>query len=160
MFLDVIKQKKIFFIFTVVFVTFDQIAKFIILAKFPFGEKIPVFGDIFSISYATNTGAAFGIFKGQNDFFIFFSLFFLAFIIGYVLYKKNLEIILQISLSFIVSGTIGNLIDRILRGYVIDFFDLKYFSVFNTADVLINIGVISLIYKVFILDNNKTQEKK
>lgn len=88
-------------------------------------------------TYTKNYGAAFGILQHQQIFLIVISI---IVIITILLIKKNL-----ISLSFILGGTIGNLIDRLHYGYVIDFIDLKIWPSFNLADASITIGVILLI---------------
>ena len=100
----------------------------------------------------TNTGAAFGILKGQNILLIIISLIVIISAVFYYKYHKDL----RISLILILSGTIGNLIDRLFFGYVRDFIDLKYWPVFNLADSYNTIGAILLIYLVYF----KKQDKK
>lgn len=95
-------------------------------------------------NYTTNTGAAFSLFQNQNLFLIITSIIILIFLI--YLYKKYSKI--QIYLSLIIAGTIGNLIDRIFLGYVRDFVDLRVWPVFNIADSLGVIGVLFIMYSI------------
>ena len=88
-----------------------------------------------------NYGAAFGILKGYTTLLIIISLIVIFICIYYYKEKK-----LKLGLSFILAGTIGNLIDRILLGYVRDFIDLRIWPVFNLADTFNVIGVILIIY--------------
>ena len=88
-----------------------------------------------------NYGAAFGILQGYTTFLIIISL---IVILVCIYYYKNKN--LRLSLSFILAGTMSNLIDRILLGYVRDFIDLRIWPVFNLADCFNVIGVILLIY--------------
>jgi len=89
-----------------------------------------------------NTGAAFGILQGQNLFLILISLIALGFFILY--YKKY-----QIASMFVISGIIGNLIDRIFLGYVRDFIDLRFWPVFNLADSFMVVGIGLLVWIIF-----------
>ncbi len=99
----------------------------------------------FLIPGITNTGAAFGILQGQNIFLILLSLIVISIIIFY--YKKYKE--LRLYLILILSGVIGNLIDRIFFGYVRDFINLKIWPVFNLADSYSVTGVILLVYIIY-----------
>jgi len=98
----------------------------------------------FFLTTTVNTGAAFSIFTGQRFFLIVISLLVILFILKY--YKKKEY---QLSLTFILAGTIGNLIDRIFLGHVRDFIDIKFWPVFNVADSLIVIGALYLGYKMW-----------
>ena len=102
----------------------------------------------FSIDYVKNYGAAFNILSGSRIFLSTVSTIITLILIYLILYKKNLTNLDLFSYSFILAGTIGNGIDRIIRGYVIDFINLNFidFPVFNIADISINIGFIFIIY--------------
>ena len=95
-------------------------------------------------NYTTNTGAAFSLFQNQNLFLIITSIIILIFLI--YLYKKYPK--LQVYISLIIAGTIGNLIDRIFLGYVRDFIDLRVWPVFNVADSLGVVGVLLIVYSI------------
>ena len=102
----------------------------------------------FSIDYVKNYGAAFNILNGSRIFLSTISTIITLFLIYFILYKKNLSNLDLFSYSFILAGTIGNGIDRITKGYVIDFINLNFidFPVFNIADISINIGLIFILY--------------
>ena len=127
----------------------DQLTKhFIQLFMLP-GMSFSVIPDIFSITYVQNAGAAFGILEHQRLLFIFITLIIL-FVCGYF-YKKiqKLPRYLRFSIALLLGGAIGNLIDRIQLGIVVDFFDFHVWPVFNIADIAIVCGVILIIYYIF-----------
>jgi signal peptidase II len=107
--------------------------------------------DFFYLTYIHNEGAAFGILDNNVVFLIGISVIFLIMFIYYI-EKNSYNKIQEIAYSFLLGGVVGNLIDRIFRGYVIDFLDFKIFSydfpIFNIADVAIVIGVCLLIYAI------------
>ena len=105
---------------------------------------------VFTIEYVRNYGAAFNILSGNRLFLSFISVI-STIILSYFIFIRENELINKFGLSFILAGSIGNGIDRIFNGYVIDFIKIKYidFPVFNIADVSINIGVILLIIIYF-----------
>jgi len=145
---------------TLVIVFIDQLTKTLVLNK---SSKLPVdiIRGFFSITLVQNEGAAFGILRGCNIFFIVVSIF--AIII--ILYgqfsiersKKTGVKLLKIALALILGGAIGNMIDRIRFGCVIDFFDFKVWPVFNVADSAITIGGFLLVIFLFLpkTDSNK-----
>jgi signal peptidase II len=125
-------------------------------------QTIPVIKDVFHFTYAENRGAAFSILQNQRWLFIAVTIIAVIFIIYYLLKHPKENIILKISLSLILAGAIGNLIDRILHGYVVDFFDFRLinFAVFNVADSAVVIGSILLgYYLMFISDKDKYKIK-
>ena len=105
---------------------------------------------IFSVEFVRNSGAAFNIFSGSRLFLSCISII-SSIILSYFIFISENKHINRYGLSFILAGSIGNGIDRILKGYVIDFIKIKYinFPVFNIADIVINIGVIILIISYF-----------
>ena len=105
---------------------------------------------IFTIDLVRNYGAAFNIFSGSRLFLSFISVI-STIILSYFIFFSENKFINKNGLSFILAGSIGNGIDRIMNGYVIDFIKLKfiYFPVFNIADIVINIGVLILIISYF-----------
>jgi len=102
----------------------------------------------FSIDYVKNYGAAFNMLSGSRIFLSTVSIIIALILIYFILYKKNLSNIDLLSYSFILGGTVGNGIDRVSKGYVIDFINLNFinFPVFNIADISINIGLIFIIF--------------
>jgi len=106
---------------------------------------------LFRLDFVKNYGAAFNIFSGSRIFLSFISIIFSILLIYLILRKNNLNSIELYSYSFILGGTFGNGIDRVLKGFVIDFINLNFinFPVFNIADMSINIGFIFLLYNIF-----------
>ncbi|WP_129596369.1 signal peptidase II [Anaerophilus nitritogenes] len=131
----------------------DQCSKWIIQSRFLLHESIPIVKNIFHITYVQNAGAAFGILKNQKIFFIIATVFIMASIFIYIYKQTKLHKILSVSLSLVIAGAIGNLIDRIRFGYVIDFFDFRIWPVFNIADMCIVFGAIGLCYYMVFLEN-------
>ena len=129
-------------------VAFDQIIKKVITSKLVLGESISIIKNILNITYVTNTGAAFSILSSNTYFLIMISLIVLTVLVLYLIKVKtdNNE---KTIYGFLIGGIIGNLIDRIIYGSVIDFIDFRIFNynypIFNIADSAIVIGVIILI---------------
>lgn len=126
----------------------DRLSKYFVSQNILLNQSLPVIKNIFHLTLIHNTGAAFGIFKNHNYLFIFISLLAILFIYLQLRKQKLTAVILKVSLALISSGTIGNLIDRIYFGYVIDFLDLRIWPVFNIADSSITIGAILLGYSL------------
>lgn len=129
-------------------VLLDQLTKIYINAAFRLYESYTIFENFFHITYVRNPGAAFGIFAGSAASFripFFLTLSFIA-VVGILIYYRTVEdILLQVSLSLILGGAIGNVIDRARLGEVIDFIDVHWYThhwpAFNVADSAITIGV-------------------
>ena len=128
----------------------DQISKLLVRHYLSLGESVPAEG-VFRLTYVANKGAIFGIAVPQVLPIIFSTLIFIAAI--YICYRFSLfeSRLAQVSLCFIISGSVGNLVDRIHLGYVVDFIDIRLWSdfhwpAFNAADSSIVIGVILLAY--------------
>ena len=124
----------------------DQVSKAIISSKLSLGRSIPIIKRVFYITSVRNTGAAFGLFKNSTYFFIAVSIAAII-IIGAALIKSiRNKGSLNIGLILIMSGALGNLIDRVRLGYVVDFIDFRVWPVFNIADSAITIGTILLVF--------------
>ena len=143
-------QTKLYFLSLSFFIILiDQFSKYLIFSNY----KMFINKDflLFRIDFVKNYGAAFNLFSGSRIFLSFISIIFSILLIYLILKKNNLKAIDLFSYSFILGGTTGNGIDRILKGYVIDFINLNFinFPVFNIADISINIGFIFLVYSFF-----------
>ena len=99
-----------------------------------------------------NRGAAFGMLKNQLFLFVMISFFAILFIFLHLKNKKN-PFLFKVSLSLILSGAVGNLIDRLRFGYVIDFLDLRFWPVFNLADSALTIGALLLSWELLFNKN-------
>ena len=106
---------------------------------------------MFRLDFVKNYGAAFNIFSGNRILLSCISIIFSILLTYLILRKNSIHSIDLYSYSFILGGTIGNGIDRIFKGFVIDFINLNIinFPVFNIADISINIGFIFLLYNIF-----------
>ena len=142
-----LKNKKILIISSTAFliVFFDQLTKFFIVKHFKVSQSLPILNNIFHLTFVKNTGAGFGILKGFSPFLILISLAVIGIIFYYYKQIKQNQILLQTIAAFVLGGTIGNLIDRINLGYVIDFLDFRIWPVFNIADSFVTIGIIGLV---------------
>lgn len=141
-------KKRNIIIFSIILIFIDQIIKYLVHNYII--SDIVIINNFFSITNLSNYGAAFGILSNNIYFLIFISLILIYFIISEI--KKNNNKGNIISLLMILGGALGNLIDRIFRGYVVDYLSFELFSisfpVFNFADMLITFGTIYLIYKI------------
>jgi signal peptidase II len=126
----------------------DQATKFLIRQAIQPGVSRPVIAGIFHLTLIRNKGAAFGIFKAQTPFFIALGIIATLLIMYYLprLGKKDLPV--KIALALMMGGIVGNLIDRIRLGYVVDFLDFRVWPVFNVADSAITIGAAVLIANI------------
>ncbi len=127
-------------------VVIDQIVKILIISKMTLLESITIISNFFNITYVRNTGAAWSILSDNSLLLIIISIFALVLLYYYLIKNKELSRIDIISYSMLTGGIIGNLIDRVAHGYVIDYLDFKIFNynfpIFNIADTLIVISVI------------------
>jgi signal peptidase II len=137
------------FIITLSILLADQLAKTIISSKLSLNQSVPLIKGVFHITLVHNSGAAFGMLKGQLLLFIIISVF-AVFLIFLALrngqYKK--PFLYNISLALILSGALGNMIDRLRFGYVIDFLDFRIWPVFNLADSAVTIGAVILGWSI------------
>ena len=149
-----IKQHRLYFIFlSILICLLDQFSKYIISINFNSIRNNDLI--FFTIDYLKNDGAAFNIFSGSRILLSLVSITF-SFVLIYFILKNNINKTIELlSYSFILGGTMGNVLDRILKGYVVDFINLNFinFAVFNIADVSINIGFILILYNFFKLKN-------
>lgn len=139
--------KKYLIVFSTAFiiVLIDQLTKFLVRVNFQLNESAALITNIFHLTYIHNFGAGFGILQQQKWILVFISLVVVGVILYYLDRIKEKEKLLQFLVGFILGGTIGNLIDRLFFGYVIDFLDFQIWPIFNIADSFVTIGVIGLI---------------
>ena len=144
-----IKTKLYFVSLSIFIVLIDQFTKYLMF----YNTKLFINKDflLFKIDFVKNYGAAFNLFSGSRVFLSLISIVFSILLIYLIFRKNTLNTFDLYSYSFILGGTIGNGIDRIYKGFVIDFINLNIinFPVFNIADISINIGFIILLYNIF-----------
>lgn len=132
----------------------DQLAKWIIVKTMAVGDSVSVIGEILEITSHRNYGAAWGMLQNQMIFFYIITVVVLV-MIGYF-YKKEAvnRPLMQLGLVLVFSGAVGNFIDRLFRGNVVDFIDTKIinydFPIFNIADACLTIGVLVLLYEMLV----------
>ena len=144
-----IKTKLYFVSLSIFIVLIDQFTKYLMF----YNNKLFVNKDflLFKLDFVKNYGAAFNILSGSRVFLSLISIIFSILLIYLIFRKNTLNSFDLYSYSFILGGTIGNGIDRIYKGFVVDFINLNIinFPVFNIADISINIGFIILLYNIF-----------
>ena len=143
-------QTKLYFLSLSIFIVLiDQFTKYLMF----YNKKLFINKDflLFKLDFVKNYGAAFNIFSGSRIFLSLISILFSILLIYLIFRKSTLNSFDLYSYSFILGGTIGNGIDRIYKGFVVDFINLNIinFPVFNIADISINIGFIFLLYNIF-----------
>lgn len=140
---------KKLFIFTIIFVLLDQLSKGLVNICFNLNESIEIIPNFFNLTYVHNQGAAFSIFTGARWLFIIIAIIALNIIFIFFIRDKKLKNSEIVTYSLLIGGIIGNLIDRILYGYVVDFLDFTIFgynfAIFNLADSFIVIAIIILL---------------
>ena len=146
------KLKKISFPIVIILgIVLDQIVKMAIVKNLILSEQKSVINGILSLTHLRNNGAAWSILEGQQWFFVLTTVIVLAVAIWFWL--KNLsKNWYAIGLTLIISGALGNFIDRVRQGYVVDMFQLDFinFPIFNVADILLSIGFVVLFIGILI----------
>ena len=154
-------KKKNIILFCLLFIFIDQFIKFLVINYISYNNDVVIINNFFSLTNISNTGAALGILSNNIIFLIFVSLILIYYVLKEI--NNSNEKYTVISLLFILSGSFGNLIDRVFRGYVVDYMSFTLFDknmpVFNFADMLITFGVVILIVLVIKggLNGNKSK---
>ena len=149
----IIKGRTYFIVLSLFIFSIDQLCKYLISIYKDFFIKKDFI--LFTFDYVKNFGAAFNMFSGSRILLSIVSSLVSFFLFYLILSQKNTSKLDLYSYSFFLGGSLGNGIDRILNGYVVDFINLNFvnFAIFNIADIAINIGFILIIYSLF--KNNK-----
>lgn len=150
----------LFFLISILLIALDQLSKWWIVQHMELYQSIPVISDFFYITSHRNRGAAFGILQEQRWFFIVVTTCVVIAIIVFMVKMKKETILTKTALSFVLGGAVGNMIDRIRTGEVVDFFHFQFgsyhFPIFNVADSAICVGVV-LFLIANLLDYKKEQ---
>ena len=123
----------------------DQLTKFAVRAWLPPAESHPLIPGLLHLTHVQNTGMAFGLFRGHPNVFAWLAVLIAGWIVVELRQHPPHDWWMQVGLAMILSGAVGNLIDRVQFGFVTDFIDLRVWPVFNVADSAITIGVALLI---------------
>ena len=151
-------------IISIILLCIDQISKLLVVNLLTKTDSITIIKNFFYLTYINNDGAAFSILVGKRIFLILIAVLVIVMLISYIK-KNNIQNKLElVSISLIIGGSLGNLMDRVIRGYVIDFLDFKIFNynfpIFNLADTFIVIGVIMQLLKELRKENNLDSRNK
>lgn len=140
-------------IFAVLMIGVDQLSKYLIEQNIALYESIPVIDKVLNFTYIRNEGAVFGILQDMRWLLISLTAIILVVCLGLVIKKAFKSRMMNWAIMIILAGGIGNMIDRIFRGYVVDFIDVQFvdFYIFNIADCCVVVGVV-LIFLYFISD--------
>lgn len=157
------KKKHLLTILLIAFsvVTLDQISKWIVSSNIAYGNSVEIVKGFFSITNARNFGAAWSIFWKERTMLIIVALAALIFVTFLAVREKKLNLFKVIYYGLLIGGIIGNLIDRVLLGYVIDFLDFIFFGydypIFNICDVFIVISILLICIECFLPKHDKTE---
>lgn len=145
-------MKKYIYMIAIVILLLDQMAKQVIVSQVMLYSSIPVIPHFFQITYIQNLGGAWGILDHYTWVLILFSIGIFLFFHFYLAKQKQFSALSTISYGFFLGGLLGNLFDRVLRGYVVDYLDFYLFGydfpVFNFADVMIVVAVFLFILEI------------
>lgn len=141
-------------ILTIIFFLIDIFSKYLITRLMLFGESITIIDNFLNITYVKNTGAAWSILNNNTLIVTIISIIIISFLIWYIyINSKNNNKFEKIGYALVLGGALGNLFDRLVYGYVIDFIDIYIFNydypIFNLADTFIVIGVIILFISMW-----------
>ena len=141
----------------------DQISKFIVLITLGFNQSIRIIPNILNFTLVKNNGAAFSLLSNSTPFLTFISILTSLILIGIIFISPPKSYWNFIGITYLLGGTIGNGIDRLFKGFVVDFLELVpvNFPIFNIADISINIAIICFIVDIFLTkDHSRKSHKK
>lgn len=145
---------------TIIILVLDQITKFIIASSMKVGDSFEVIPNFLNITSHRNDGAAWGILSGKMSFFFIITIIILVVLIVFYIKEAKNNLLMQIAISLLFAGALGNFIDRVLHGEVVDFVDTYIFGynfpIFNIADSSLTIGVLLII--IALLTDMKKEE--
>lgn len=150
----------IWFLIIICTIVLDQVTKWLAVEFLTRVDTIPLIEDVLHLTYLENTGAAFGILKNNRWVFLVISSLAILAIVFYIVKFTPKNKWLGFGLSFFAGGGIGNMIDRVILGYVVDFVDFRLidFAIFNVADTFVCIGAaLMVIYILFFSDEKKKE---
>ncbi len=137
----------------------DRVTKYIVDSNMQVGQTVPVIENVFHFTYIQNQGAAFSMWQQQWIILIGFPLVIIAVCLVLIFIKRKIwNRLILTSISFICAGGIGNLIDRISQGYVIDMFDFRVFPVFNIADIFVCVGCGLMVLDVVLSERKNRRD--
>lgn len=157
------KKYYLYIISTIILIFFDQLTKYIIVSNFTIGKSIILIKNFLKFCYINNYGASFGMLSGNTIILIVLTILILYYLLKEIKLNKDNNLLL-ISSTLIFSGALGNLIDRIFRGYVVDFISFTLFKnempIFNLADIFITFGVFIYLYIIIMEGKNERNSNR
>jgi signal peptidase II len=154
---DLMKWKLV--VLMIILVLIDQVSKFLVVQHMHLYQQIVIIKDFFSLNFVYNEGAAFSLLSGHTLLFYIFSIMTLV-ILGYYFINSE-RFSLLLALAIVISGTLGNLIDRLLYHKVVDFLSFTFLkqplAIFNFADICVSVGVILLIVDIMANDHKRSK---
>jgi len=139
---------KLFFLIAAVIFAADRLTKMLVLDLMTQGQSIAVIPGVFHITYILNKGMAFGLMPGGLLLFVIVTFAAIGLIVYQVVHIRSRSVLMYSSLGLVLGGALGNLVDRIRIGCVIDFLDFRIWPVFNLADSSITIGACILALRI------------
>ena len=149
----------VYYLIIAAILIFDRVVKLIVSTNMSPWETIPVIENVFHFTFVQNRGAAFSMW--QEQWIVLIALPLLVIAVGLVLIflmRKKWDKAMLTSIAFIIGGGLGNLIDRMALGYVVDMFDFRVFPVFNIADIFICVGCGLMVLDVLLLERKNDNE--
>jgi signal peptidase II len=158
----------IYFVIAIIVLLLDQVTKWMVTKNMSIGESIPLIENFFYFTSHRNAGAAFGILQNQRWFFILITIIVVIGVVYYLLRVKDTKKLMSWALALVLGGALGNFIDRLLYGEVVDFLDVKIsigqlyydYPIFNIADSALVIGVGLLLIDTVLESIKEMKEKK
>ena len=151
-----------YLILTVALVALDQLVKLLVLNNIAPGAHVPFIPHLLELTYVQNTGAAFSLFEEHTWILALISLA-MSVVLSLALWKNFFRHPLgKVTLTLLLAGAVGNLIDRVFRGFVVDMFNVLFmnFAVFNVADICVVVGgIAAALYYLFLMDKLEPREK-
>lgn len=139
----------------------DQVLKYLVVSNIGLGETLCAIPNILDLTYVKNTGVAFGMFKDLRFIFIILTSIIVVVFIFLLFKMGNESKLFAISSALVIGGGIGNLIDRIFLGYIVDYLSLSFFSpICNFADYCISAGTVLLVVYLLFFYDDKDKENK
>jgi signal peptidase II len=141
-----------FYLLAAIVFLIDQAIKQSIHAFISFGQSVPLINKFLYLTYVRNTGAAFSLFLGFSFYLAIIGMAAIAAIFYFHFKIERRDYYMQTALGLILGGSLGNVFDRVVRHFVIDYIDFRVFPVFNFADMMINLGMLLIIIRILTKD--------
>jgi signal peptidase II len=138
-------RRALWFVLPITLVVLDRLTKLWAAKNLSLGIPVPLVGDLVRLTRVHNTGGAFGVFPQGQALFLAVSAVVAVSLFLVLVFARELRSLLRFGLMLVLAGAVGNLIDRAAYGYVLDYFEIRGFFVFNVADACISVGAALLV---------------